>query len=753
MKRIAELKRISFAGLIALLLAASAAELALSDGPLFIELGVGPNVVLTLDDSGSMGNCRVTDKGLDKDALVDRDGDYGPLETAYLGAAAPALNKLAYDPNIEYVIPVEVDGSPVFTPSFTNAPDDGYKAAGYNDASTSYYDLSTSWRPCRSRTSWYDPFAPPDDGPGKPAYYTIFTGSDWKNESQVIDNSNYTIITVGSAADVGGFGTSAAEKQQNFANWFSFYRYRYLTMKTVAARAFAHPDLDNRVRLAYSLMWGDLGYCSTTGWPGDCNGGNSGIRDVDDTTPGEGGYANRAGPISLMKQFEGANRAAFFQWIFHSQIEGGTPLMMATERAGEFYRDKYPVRDTSVTLGQKEIRWEPMDAVDSPWSFDPGVTRDPVFSCRQAFFVLMTDGGWDCDEPASCGIAGNVDNQSWTYPEALPSGATDYTPFAPYKDNNDETFAGGTWGYLADNAFYYWVNDLQPTLANDVPAFMPDPTPHPVTNEVEDNPANDPATWQHMVTFTVGFGVDGSIPQTPANYQDLLKGASNGGIDWSSNTIDDLWHAGINGRGQFMNAKSSQELVNAFATALTDVLARSASGGSVALNSGSLDANSRLYQARFQSGSWFGQLLAFDLNATTGAVVTPEAWDAGPLLNTQVAGGGWDTAREVITFDGTDGIPFRWGSLAGGMQSDLNNSTPGVKPGNGQPRRCSSAIRSSIIPMAWRARRTRASKRATAGARGWSMWAAMTACCTALMPAPGPRRSPMCRSKYFRTCR
>ncbi|MHC4094320.1 MAG: hypothetical protein ACYSVY_29285 [Planctomycetota bacterium] len=189
MKRIAELKRISFAGLIALLLgvatapSVSAAELALSDGPLFIELGVAPNVVLTLDDSGSMTNCRVTNKGLDKDALVDRDGDYGPLDTAYLGAAAPGLNKLAYDPNIEYVIPVEIDGSPVFTPSFTNAPDDGYKAAGYGDASTSYVDLSTSWRPCRSKTSWYDPLNPPGDGPGAPAYYTIFNGSDWKNES------------------------------------------------------------------------------------------------------------------------------------------------------------------------------------------------------------------------------------------------------------------------------------------------------------------------------------------------------------------------------------------------------------------------------------------------------------------------------------------------------------------------------------------------------------------------------------------
>ena len=638
MKRITNIKRAALAGLMALILgvvsapASFAGELALSNAPLFIELGVQPNVILTLDDSSSMSNCRITDQGLNDGALIDDGADYGPVDYAYLGAAAPLLNKLAYNPMIEYVIPTNpMTGLPVYTPSFTNAPEDGYKAAGFAGGSPNdWINLSTSWRPCRKTYKWYDPYSPPLDGPGKPAYYTIFTGSDRFNESQVINNANYQVITVGSAADIsiydGQLNESALEKQ-NFANWFSFYRWRYLAIKTIAARAFFHPDLNGRIRLAQSLMWGgEYRYCTTTGWPGYC---------------GDKAYAQEhGGPITLMKKFSGTNRADFFTWLFGTDYEGGTPLLMSEKRAGEYYRDKYPVYDSGLSGSgaYEKYRYEDMDPVDSPWAAEPGVKRDPVATCRQAYHVLMTDGGWD-DNDANVGVLGNVDNQSWTYPEKLPSGASSYSPFAPYKDSNDASGGGYTWGYLADNAFYYWVNDLQPSLDNDVPAYMPDPAPHPKTNQVEDNPRNDPATWQHMVTYTVGMGVDGKIPIDDANYQKLLDGS----LSWGSDKIDDLWHTAINSRGQFFNGKDPQELINGFANALSDVLARTASGSAVSLNSGSLDDNSRLYQALFNSGTWTGQLLAFKLDKLTGAVVTPEAWDAGQLLTTKVAGTGWDS--------------------------------------------------------------------------------------------------------------
>ena len=121
---------------------------------------------------------------------------------------------------------------------------------------------------------------------------------------------------------------------------------------------------------------------------------------------------------------------------------------MSMQRAGRYYMDQYLIYDTSYPQYQ---RYQAMNAVDSPWSFEPGVTRNPVHSCRQAFHILMTDGGASSDT-ARQGVTINADNQSWTYPVPLPSGATGYSPFAPYKDSDS--------GELADNAFYFWVNDL-----------------------------------------------------------------------------------------------------------------------------------------------------------------------------------------------------------------------------------------------------------------------------------------------------
>jgi type IV pilus assembly protein PilY1 len=671
MKRIANIKRVALAGLMALILGvatapAAAGELALSNLPLFVELGVLPNVVLTLDDSSSMKNCRVTDSALNDEALYDSSGAYGKYiaDYAYLGIAAAELNKLAYNPNIEYVIPTNpATGLPLNVPSFTSAWVDGY------DSSSATINLSSSWRPCSEITTWKDPYSQPGDGPGKPAYYTIFKGSDPTNENQVANNANYTVITVGSAADVslydGQLNESALEKQ-NFANWFSFYRWRYLAIKTIAARAFEHPDFDGRIRLAFSKMWGgENRYCKSTGWPGYCN---------------DGAYTKGfRGPISMMKKFSKTNRADFFTWLFASQVDRGTSLLVSEKTAGEYYRDKYPVYDTSLggSGATEAYRWEDMKPVDSPWAFEPGVKREPVFSCRQAFHVLMTDGGWDTGT-GFMGVLGNVDNQSWTYPEKLPSGASSYSPVAPYKDNNTVSVNGYSWGYLADNAFYYWAHDLQPSLPDDVPAYMPDPTPHPLTNKVEDNPHNDPATWQHMVTYTVGFGVDGTVPVT--DYPKLLTGSTS----WPSDKIDDLWHTAINSRGQFFNGKDPQELVNGFSTALNDVLARTASGSAVSLNSGSLDDNSRLYQALFNSGTWTGQLLSFKVDKLTGAVVKPEVWDAAQLLTTKVASSGWDTGREIITYDGTSGLAFRWNTLPSPMRNELEALVPGVASKKGQ---------------------------------------------------------------------
>ena len=98
---------------------------------------------------------------------------------------------------------------------------------------------------------------------------------------------------------------------------------------------------------------------------------------------------------------------------------------------------------------------------------------------------------------------------------------------------------------------YYFESDLNTTLSDDVP----------ITKV-------DPANQQHMVTYTMAFGVTGSLDTEI--YKDCPLGACPG--SWPATTtdsgkIDDMFHAAINGRGKFISARSTAELNAALAGA------------------------------------------------------------------------------------------------------------------------------------------------------------------------------------------
>ncbi|MSQ50457.1 MAG: hypothetical protein EXR28_01080 [Betaproteobacteria bacterium] len=88
------------------------------------------------------------------------------------------------------------------------------------------------------------------------------------------------------------------------------------------------------------------------------------------------------------------------------------------------------------------------------------------------------------------------------------------------------------------------------------------------------------------------------------------------------------------------------------------------SASSVATNSTSLNTGSRVYQARFNSSEWSGQLLSFSIDVNGSIDPTPQ-WDASQVLPAA-------DSRVIITYNpgatpgtaaATKGVPFRWGSL------------------------------------------------------------------------------------------
>src|SRR5690606_27363378 len=129
-----------------------------------------------------------------------------------------------------------------------------------------------------------------------------------------------------------------------------------------------------------------------------------------------------------------------------------------------------------------------------------------------------------------------------------------YQPSAPFSDSTSYT--------LADVAMKYWKNDLRPDLDNRVP-----------TSTI------NPAFWQHMVTFGVGFGVFGEVDPDDA-FAAINSGTE---IDWPNPfnseraKLDDLLHASVNARGGYFTAADPEQFASRLERTLTSILDRVAS--------------------------------------------------------------------------------------------------------------------------------------------------------------------------------
>lgn len=149
-------------------------------------------------------------------------------------------------------------------------------------------------------------------------------------------------------------------------------------------------------------------------------------------------------------------------------------------------------------------------------------------------------------------------------------------------------------------------------------------------------------------------------------------------------TLDQIASAG--GTNTAFLADDPTSLQNAFDAIFTNILDKAGSAASAATNSTSLISNSKVYQARFNSGDWSGQLLSLDIDST-GFISGSPNWDAGDVIDTQSP-----ASRKIITIsrDSHDGIPFTWShinSQTDTTQADLLNKDPfGTSDGQGSNR-------------------------------------------------------------------
>lgn len=134
---------------------------------------------------------------------------------------------------------------------------------------------------------------------------------------------------------------------------------------------------------------------------------------------------------------------------------------------------------------------------------------------------------------------------------------------------------------------------------------------------------------------------------------------------------------------------------NALETALDQAfqsILNSSSASSVATNSTSLQTGSQVFQARFNSNFWTGQLLAVNLNLD-GSIGTT-AWDDGGAGTSIPDNFDAQTpsSRSIVTYglDTKGGIPFEWSSISTQTNTTqanfLNTNQSGTADGKGSLR-------------------------------------------------------------------
>ncbi|MBI3140946.1 MAG: fimbrial assembly protein [Rhodocyclales bacterium] len=127
------------------------------------------------------------------------------------------------------------------------------------------------------------------------------------------------------------------------------------------------------------------------------------------------------------------------------------------------------------------------------------------------------------------------------------------------------------------------------------------------------------------------------------------------------------------------------EMEQQLAKALSKIKADAGTAASLSTNSFSAQSDTKLFQARFSSDGWGGELNAYPINADGSLAAA--AWQAQYEMASLTS-----ATRVVLTYDKdqptTKGIPFRWANMTSGgtLQTQLNKNAGGTTDSDGADR-------------------------------------------------------------------
>lgn len=266
-----------------------------------------------------------------------------------------------------------------------------------------------------------------------------------------------------------------------------------------------------------------------------------------------------------------------------------------------------------------------------------------------------------------------------------------------YQLNNDGTLsitlnstyaAGGIiqhMGYVISgttaDGIYLEVRDRDTGSSNDPDYYLDTP---PGVNSAPNNTGWDDDQPLPLITTRVFTPRKAGTATALLLDNPLWYAAKWGGFqDENDNDLPDLdeeWDTDADGDpDNYFLVTNALGLRDQLDSAFNRILGVTSSSASISTNSTRLDTDTLVYQARFSSEEWSGQLLAFQVQ-NDGSLDGP-IWDASELIPSA-------SARKIITTNSDTGlgVSFLWNNLSTDQQTALDTNQSGVVDGLGQDR-------------------------------------------------------------------
>lgn len=530
---------------------------------------VRANMMFIMDDSGSMA----------WDFVPDSAAFYTNLCFGYSGT-----NRIFYDPTLTYLPPLRVDGTAFPNASFISAFTDGYAQSGTTTDLGTVANLSTRATKIDAtgvNKKYYYATYKTGVTPSTPVCFgTAPNGYDW---------TKWDVVT-----------TLTVAQQTNYANWYSYYRTRMLSMRGAVGRVLGAID-GSRFRIGYSAI-NNFGYATDSGFL----------------------------PIGDFNQ--GTQKADFYGKLYAAPASNATPLRPALEKIGKYYANRQ-LDGRALPLG----------------------VADPVqYSCQRNYAILTTDGYWNHGSEPDGYSPKQLDGSTAI---GNPDGTVTAT-VRPMLDDGKQvganwvTGGGGVPNTLADIAMYFYNTDLRTGTAGSAVCTGSVAGQDVCENNVIPVGA-DTATHQHMTTFSLGLGVAGQLVYR-TDYETATSGdffaIRNGTKAWPDPRVtdtqsfslatraDDLWHAAVNGRGRYYSAANPADLVTGLTDALDAISSTTGTGAAAATSSlRPVAGDNFVFLGQYTTVLWEGNIKALTMDPTTGAVSTVSRWEAKDRLKLQTA--------------------------------------------------------------------------------------------------------------------